>query len=67
MRFPTYISSEDLDMLTAALNDHCRAYRISASAERDEVARLIMVLFDSGIDNADDMKAALTATRPHSA
>ncbi|RWA62384.1 hypothetical protein EN836_27950 [Mesorhizobium sp. M1C.F.Ca.ET.193.01.1.1] len=63
MRLPTYISSEDLDMLAAALNDHCQAWRIPVGAEREEVARLIMVLFDSGIDDPDDMKAALIAAR----
>lgn len=61
--FPAYLSSDDLDMLTQALKDHCDAYGISADAERDDIARLVMVLFVSGINDVDDMKAALVASR----
>ncbi|RWA76059.1 hypothetical protein [Mesorhizobium sp.] len=63
MPFPAYLGSDDLDMLTQALKDHCDAYGISADAERDDVARLVMVLFVSGINDVDDMKAALVASR----
>ena len=63
MPFLTYLDSEDLDMLTTALNNHCVAYAIPAGVERDDIARLIMVLFGSGITNANDMKDALIASR----
>ncbi|MGX5827166.1 hypothetical protein [Mesorhizobium sp. 43Arga] len=43
MSFPTYIGSEELDMLAKALKNHCLAYAIPAVDERDDVARLIMV------------------------
>ncbi|TGT68307.1 hypothetical protein [Mesorhizobium sp. M2E.F.Ca.ET.166.01.1.1] len=61
---PTYLSSDDLDMLTRIFANHCQAFRIPAGPEQDDVARLIMLLFISGIDDADDMKAALAASRP---
>ena len=60
----TYLSSDDLDMLTRIFADHCQAFRIPAGPEQDDVARLIMVLFISGTDDADDIRAALTASRP---
>lgn len=63
MGSPTYLSSDDLDMLTEAFKNHCRAYGISAGPERDDVARLMMLFFISGIDDGGDMKAALVASR----
>ncbi|TIW71003.1 MAG: hypothetical protein E5V56_01200 [Mesorhizobium sp.] len=59
----TYISSDDRHMLTQALTKHCHDYGISADAERNDVARLMMVLFVRGIVNAADMEAALAASR----
>lgn len=50
-------------MLTQALTKHCHDYGISADAERNDVARLMMVLFVRGIVNAADMEAALAASR----
>jgi len=63
MPFPSYICSEELAMLTTALNNHCLAYAIPVGDERDDGARLIMALFGTGLTNADDMKAALIAAR----
>ncbi|RWX66383.1 hypothetical protein EN780_15270 [Mesorhizobium sp. M4B.F.Ca.ET.089.01.1.1] len=63
MASPTYISSDDLDMLIQALTEHSHDFGICADAERDDVARLMMVLFVSGIDDAADMKSALAASR----
>ncbi len=50
-------------MLTTALNDHCRANDIPDGPERDDVARLIMVLFNNGMTNAEDLRAALDAAQ----
>lgn len=61
---PTYLSSDDLDMLTRIFANHCQAFRIPAGPEQDDVARLIMLLFISGIDDADDVRAALAVSRP---
>ncbi|AZO47766.1 MAG: hypothetical protein EOS58_26810 [Mesorhizobium sp.] len=63
MASPTCVKSDDLDMLIQALTDHCHDFGISADAERDDVARLMVVLFVSGIDDAADMKLALAASR----
>jgi hypothetical protein len=40
------------------------AFRIPTGPEQDDVARLIMLLFISGIDDADDVRAALAVSRP---
>ena len=61
---PTYLSSDDLDMLTRIFADHCQAFRIPAGPEQDDMARRIMLLFIGGIDDADHMRAALAASRP---
>ncbi|PBC07188.1 hypothetical protein [Mesorhizobium sp. WSM3859] len=60
---PTYLSSDDLDMLTRIFANHCQAFGIAAGPEQDDVARLIMRLFISGIDDANYIRAAL-ASRP---
>ena len=63
MPFPTYIGSEEMDMLAATFRSHCEAYDVRADAERENVARLIMELFVSGTDDADAIRAALIASR----
>ena len=59
----TYFSSDDLDMLTLVLTNHCKAHDIHPGTERDSVARLAILLFSRGITSADEMQAALIASR----
>lgn len=63
MPFPTYVGSDDLNMLAEAFRSHCETYDVRADADRENVALLIMQLFVSGVEDADELKAALIASR----
>ena len=63
MFFNGIADSEQLTILTMALDDHCRANGIDPSSkEREDVGRLIMSLFGNGAHSAEELMAALEKT-----
>jgi hypothetical protein len=62
MVFRGVAEPEQLAMLREVVDDHCREAGIDpASEERDEIARLVMSLFNNGASTAAELKAALLA------
>jgi lysyl-tRNA synthetase class II len=51
--------SEQLTILTKALNDHCSAFGIADESEREMIAMLVMSLFNNGATSAEELKARL--------
>lgn len=48
MLFNGIADSEQMAILTKALNDHCLAFGISDESEREMIAVLVMSLFNNG-------------------
>ena len=59
MLFNGIADSEQLTILTKALNDHCVAFRITDESEREMIAMLVMSLFNNGATSAEELKARL--------
>ena len=57
-------SSEDLAMLTRVLDDYCLPRDISAGQRRNQLGRVLIDVFGSGVNSEADLKSALTAARP---
>ncbi len=51
--------SEQMAILTKAMNDHCLAFGISDESEREMIAVLVMSLFNNGATTAEGLKAGL--------
>jgi hypothetical protein len=59
MRFKGTADPEQLAIMTKAFDDYCLARNITADAERDYAAHLIMWLFIDGAKSADEIRARL--------
>jgi ABC-type amino acid transport system permease subunit len=59
MLFNGIADSEQMAILTKALNDHCLAFGISDESEREMIAVLVMSLFNNGAISAEELKAGL--------
>ena len=72
MPFRGIVDPEHLALLTTAVDDFCREAGVDpVSPERDEIASVVVILFENGTTTADELKAALrlrlgrTFRRPH--
>ncbi|UVK47535.1 hypothetical protein BPNPMPFG_003321 [Mesorhizobium sp. AR07] len=54
MLFTGIADSEQLTILTKALNDHCLACGIANESEREMIAMLVMSLFNNGATSAEE-------------
>ena len=59
MPFTGIIDPEQLALLTAILDSHCRARGIADAGARDEVAVRLVSLFGSGLQTAEELTGAL--------
>lgn len=51
--------SDELPILTKALNDYCAKYRIVRENEREEIAMKVMWLFRRGVIDPDQLSEEL--------
>ena len=58
-----YISPEELQTLTAALERHCHDHGIEAGEEHQSLTRLVMTFYHSGMRNIEELTKALAATK----
>lgn len=57
------VDSEQLKLLTTALDEYCRDNDIGPnSPERTDAGQIIIALFSNGAQNAEDLKTALQVT-----
>ena len=60
MPFSGIVEPEQLTILTIAVDRHCLQAGIDpASPEREDIARLVMILFKNGAASVEELKAAL--------
>ena len=63
MRFSGIADPEQLAVLTTVLNDICTAARIAPQSDaRDDIAALLLDLYQNGHSSADQLRAALNPT-----
>jgi hypothetical protein len=56
---------EDLAMLTRVLDERCRQLGLAnGDAGREQLARRVMYIFETGALSMDDLKRELSQTRP---
>jgi len=61
--FTGIVHPEQLTILTKALQEYCRLAQIQPDTpDYDDAGRLIMVLFESGISDPDELARALRAS-----
>jgi hypothetical protein len=59
------VSPEDLATLTKVLDDRCRELGLAnGDAGREQLARRVMYIFETGALSIDDLKRELSQTRP---
>lgn len=63
MPFSGVADSEQLNMLTALLNEHCRENGIVDEEERYEIGRVLMSFHASGITTAEALRSALASSK----
>jgi hypothetical protein len=63
MRFDGIVHREQLTILSKALQEYCPLAQIRpGTPDYDDAGRLIMVLFESGISDPDELARALRAS-----
>jgi hypothetical protein len=59
MFFTGIADHEQLSVLTKAFDDYCFAHNIADEAGRDEVARLVIMIFEGGAKTAEEIRSGL--------
>jgi hypothetical protein len=63
MPFTRYADSDQMQILTAALEKHCQEFGIEDGEEHDSLAKLVMTFYHGGISSIEGLTKALAATR----
>ena len=63
MPFNRYADSDQMQILTAALEKHCQEFGIEDGEEHDSLAKLVMTFYHGGISSIEGLTKALAATR----
>ena len=63
MPFTRYADSDQMQILTAALEKHCQEFGIEDGEEHDSLAKFVMTFYHGGISSIEGLTKALAATR----
>ncbi|MET0939864.1 MAG: hypothetical protein ABWY13_00725 [Mesorhizobium sp.] len=59
MPFPGIAYPDDLSVMQEVIEGYCLANNIADETGRDEVARLVMMIFEGGATTAEEIRAGL--------